>query len=76
METTGHKFAVRPVIVFPGWFVEQGKGTTREVWVLNPKALPDFLGNAERALGPEDVKLTSFHLSRFIRTEEVAWAKR
>lgn len=42
-ESTGRKFPVRPVVLFPGWFVEQGKGTTREIWVLTLKALPSFL---------------------------------
>jgi hypothetical protein len=69
-ESTGRKFPARPVILFPGWFVEQSKGSSREVWVLNPKALPDFLANESEVLAAEDVKLASFHLSRFIRTGE------
>ena len=69
-ESTGRKFAVRPVIVFPGWWVEQSKGSTREVWVLEPKALPGFLAQEPEVLSPEDVKLASYHLSRFIRTGE------
>jgi hypothetical protein len=75
-ESTGRQFAVRPVILFPGWFVEQRKGTTREVWVLEPKALPDFLGHEATVLNPEDVKLASYHLSRFIRAEELSRARR
>ena len=66
---TGRKFAVRPVILFPGWFVEQKPGTSRATWVLEPKALPTFLGNEPQVLYPEDVKLAGFHLSRFIRTQ-------
>jgi len=69
-ESTGRKFPARPVILFPGWFVEQSKGSLREMWVLNPKALPDFLANEPEVLAAEDVKLASFHLSRFIRTGE------
>lgn len=75
-ESTGRKLAVRPVILFPGWFVEQGQGTTRDVWVLNPKALPDFLEHNASVLTPEDVKLASYHLSRIIRTEERARTRR
>ena len=75
-ESTGRKLAVRPVILFPGWFVEQGKGTTRDVWVLEPKALPSFLSQEAPVLTSEDVKLASFHLSRFIRSEELARARR
>lgn len=75
-ESTGRKLAVRPIILFPGWFVEQGKGTTRDVWVLEPKALPGFLNHEAAVLTSEDIKLASFHLSRFIRTEEQARARR
>jgi hypothetical protein len=67
-ESTGRKFTVKPVIVFPGWFIEQKPGATKEVWVLEPKALPGFLSNAATVLTPEDVKLASFHLSRFVRS--------
>lgn len=67
-ESTGRKFLVRPVALFPGWFVESKKGVRRDVWVLNPKALPDFIENEAVVLSTEDVKLASFHLSRFIRT--------
>lgn len=69
-ESTGRKFPARPVILFPGWWVEQGKGTTREVWVLEPKALPGFLDHEPEVLSAEDVKLASYHLSRFIRVKE------
>lgn len=67
-ESTGRKLPVRPVILYPGWFVEQPSGSTREVWVLEPKALPAFLEREEEAMSAADIKLASFHLSRFIRT--------
>ncbi len=69
-QSTGKTYAVRPVVLFPGWFVEQGPGTTREIWVLEPKALPAFLDNESTALEKESIALASFHLSRFIRDEE------
>lgn len=68
-ESTGRKFAVRPVIVFPGWWVEQSTGSTREVWVLEPKALPGFLGHEPAILAAEDVQLASYHLAQFIRAK-------
>ncbi|MBI4293535.1 MAG: NERD domain-containing protein [Betaproteobacteria bacterium] len=67
-ESTGRKYLVRPVVVFPGWWVQQSKGSTREMWVLEPKALPGFLAHEPDVLTSEDVKLASFHLSRFIRS--------
>jgi hypothetical protein len=68
LESTGRRFSVRPVILFPGWFVEQSEGSTRGIWVLEPKALPAFLDQEPRILEASDVKLASFHLARFIRT--------
>jgi hypothetical protein len=64
-QSTGRDFQPKPVVLFPGWYVEGGaKG---EVWVLNPKGLPTFIGNAPQQIPLDDVRLASFHLSRFIR---------
>jgi hypothetical protein len=67
-ESTSQKMPIRPVIVFPGWFIEQSKGSTRDLWVLNPKALPDFLDHERPVLTREQVALASTHLSLFIRS--------
>jgi hypothetical protein len=65
-ESTGRSFGVRPVVLYPGWYVnKQPKGTN--VWVLNPKALPSFLDHESASLSPEDVHLVSYHLSRYVR---------
>ncbi|MBW4656446.1 MAG: NERD domain-containing protein [Kaiparowitsia implicata GSE-PSE-MK54-09C] len=67
-ETTGRDLPVKPVVVFPGWFIEKTAGAkTSPVWVLNPKALPTFLENEPRRIPAEDVKLVAYHLSRYIR---------
>lgn len=68
-ESTGRQFHVRPVIAFPGWFIQQ-TGASADVWVLEPKALRGFLSHESPALSREDIKLASFHLSRLIRTTE------
>jgi hypothetical protein len=68
-ETTGRDLPVRPVVVFPGWFIEKTTGAkTSPVWVLNPKALPTFLENEPRRIAAADVKLAAYHLSRYIRS--------
>lgn len=69
-ESTGHAYEVFPVVVFPGWYIEQGEGTLRNMWVLEPKALAKFLVNAPQRLDSEAIKLASFHLSRFVRSSE------
>ena len=58
------------MVVFPGWFIEQTSQKSRDIWLLNPKALPHFLENEPRQLSDEEAKLAIFHLSRFIRASE------
>jgi hypothetical protein len=68
VESTGRKVTVRPIVTFPGWYVNPlPKGVRSDVWVLNTKAIPAFVENEPNALTPEDVKLLSFHLSRYVR---------
>jgi len=69
-ESTGKRFPVRPVVVFPGWFVKSDRASRKEVWVLEPKALPPFIEREESLVSPEDVRLAAYHLSRFIRQNE------
>ena len=75
-ESTGRQFEVFPVVVFPGWYIEQNNDSLKNIWVLEPKALAKFLGNEPQCLTPEEVKLASFHLSRFIRSSEQGRCKR
>lgn len=69
-ESTGREFSVRPVVVFPGWFVRNSRESLRDVWVLEPKALPTFLRHEPPRMSPEDIKLAGFHLSRFVRVSQ------
>jgi len=68
-KSTGQKFFVQPVILFPGWYTEKMK-KGQEVWVLNPKALSTFIENEPVRLKETEVHLVTFHLSRYIRTFE------
>ena len=64
-ESTGRKISVRPVVMYPGWFVDgPPSGVKSDVWILNPKALAAFIERERGSLTPEDVKLISFPLSR------------
>ena len=65
-ESTGKSFDVRPVVLYPGWYVNK-QPKSAEVWVLNPKALPAFLEHERTTMSPEDVHLVSYHLSRYVR---------
>lgn len=68
-ESTGKEFQVRPVLVFPGWFVDpEGTRLAQKngIWLLNDKALPAFIKNSAHILNNEDINLISFHLTRYI----------
>jgi len=70
-ESTGKRLPVRGVVVFPGWFVEpMTADAKRDVWVLEPKALPAFIDREPRLLSDADVALAAFHLGRHVRTAE------
>ena len=69
-DTDGKVFPVRPVVVYPGWYIEQKPGIKPEVWVLNPKALPAFLDHEAQTLTAEDIHLASYHVSRYVRAKE------
>jgi hypothetical protein len=67
-KSTGKDLPIRPVLVFPGWFVQPTvEARSSEVWVLNPKALPSFIANSRQMLSTEDVNLIAYHLSRYLR---------
>ncbi len=68
IESTGKKLDAFPVVLFPGWYIE-GRGNRQgKMWVLEPKAFRKFINARPDKLSPEDVRLASYHLSRFIRT--------
>ncbi len=70
-ESTGRKFPVRQVVVFPGWYIEPtAEARASDVWVLNPKALPSFISHSAEQMNAEDVKLCAFHLSRYVRASK------
>ena len=70
-QSTGKKFPIQPVVLFPGWYVDpQPSAERQKVWLLEPKALPAFVGNCSTCIKDEDVHMVSFHLSRYIRSSE------
>jgi hypothetical protein len=69
-ESTGKDCNPRPVVVFPGWFVEPtAEAKNSDVWVLNPKALPSFISHSKPQLESDEVAIFSYHLSRHVRAE-------
>lgn len=68
---TGKSFDVTPTVIFPGWFV-QSKHWMREVLVLNAhdNSFKTILENRPVTLVDSDIELVSYHLQRFIRTQD------
>lgn len=67
-ESTGQKFPIKGVIVFPGWYIENKSTNKTKVWVLNPKALPAFMENESNLLKIEDVSLISSRIKAYMQT--------
>ena len=68
MESTGKKIEVKPIITFPGWYIDSSKaGFNPEVWVLNPKAIDEFIQKSGVELQEEEISPLSFTLNRYIR---------
>lgn len=67
-QNTGLTYAVRPVLVFPGWWInpvrEQGGS---DVWVLTPEAVPTFVTNASERLSEEQFRAAIVHLAHIGR---------
>jgi hypothetical protein len=64
-QSTGKRFPVQPIVVYPGWYVETAAANP-SVWVLNETVVPTFIKNARGSLSPEDVSLITFHLKRYV----------
>jgi hypothetical protein len=71
-ESAGKQAFVRPVIVFPGWYISSPSGASKDIWVLEPKALPGFLQQELVRLSDTDIRLFAYHVSRSIRAKEAA----
>jgi hypothetical protein len=69
-QSTGKKYPVRGVVVFPGWYVDnKGNPGHHEIWVMNSKMLPSFVENVPKKLEKEDLHLVAYHLARYIRAK-------
>ncbi len=64
--STGKEFPIKPVVLFPGWFVKPfPKGSSS--WVLDPQALPSFIQHEPTRINESDLHLAAFHLARYVR---------
>jgi hypothetical protein len=65
---TAHDFAVRGVVLFPGWWVEPIDAETKtRAWVLNPKALRAFLAGESETLSAPNIALAAHRIALHIQ---------
>lgn len=72
--STSKDFPVRPVILFPEWWVDP-MPPGLPVWVLNPKALPAFIKSESCCIPAQDLQLATFHLTRYIHSTSLLQAQ-
>jgi hypothetical protein len=70
-QSTSKWFYVRGALVFPNWWVDHPPDSiNKDVWVLEPKALPAFMKQEPARLSEADVAMAAFHLSQYIRSKQ------
>lgn len=69
-EALGKNFPVRPVVAYPGWFVERTKSaSSSDTWVVEPKAIGPFLKQEATVLTDADMAQIVYFLKRLSRTQ-------
>lgn len=74
LEYSGAKVTVRPVVLYPGWYVNEPQGNVA-TWVLNETRFLGYVGQeekrlAENRLDEEQVRKLSFALHRYVRDRD------
>ena len=65
VKSTGQAFPVQPVVVYPGWLV-QNKSPISTVQVLNEKMIQRLLNTSTIVLQEDQIHMAAYHLSRHI----------
>lgn len=63
-KTTGKDIAVRPVIIYPGWYILP-ESKKSDVWILNEKSISRFIDNEVNELDTETIKSITYKLAEF-----------
>lgn len=63
----GLDIAIQPVVVFPGWWVNEPKPTP-DVWVLNETRLLGYIKNERNEMSPERIVTVSSAMKDHVRT--------
>jgi hypothetical protein len=65
-DMTGKDFFVRPVVLYPGWFIKN-RPSDHDLWVLNERCLPGWLTHEKDTLERTDVALVADRLGMMSR---------
>jgi hypothetical protein len=66
-QNIGKHFPIRPVILFPGWYIDATKSAYgNDLWVLNTKDLPLYIQNTSEKIKEEDTVYIAYELSRYM----------
>ena len=63
-DRAGLELPVRPVLLYPGWFTENGG--KHDLWVLNENALPKFLASEAVRLSDAQIRQVSTAIARHV----------
>jgi hypothetical protein len=66
-EFTGSQVSVRPVVLFPGWYIE-GNSSGAETWVLESKAFIACVRKEPAQLSKEQILVLASGLARYVRS--------
>jgi hypothetical protein len=63
---SGKRFCVRPVVIFPGWFVRDFR-SKKDPWVLERKAILGWIAREPKRLDSEQIRSISQSLDDYVR---------
>ena len=66
-DLTGDVYDVKPIIVFPGWYVKSPFLTTSPLWILHPNGIKAFIKDSPITISPKQKIVASNALCRFVR---------
>jgi hypothetical protein len=70
-EITGRRLPVRPVVVFPGWYVEPTEhARSSDVWVLSPKAVYKWIEREPETVSADAVRHATSQLAAHVRKQK------
>lgn len=64
-EELGKSYEIQPVVIYPGWFVEEAR--VSDVWVLNEDRFIGWLKQERQHLSREEIEVIAAGLARYVR---------